>query len=131
MTQEAFQVVGGDHDFDYWDDAVRGAVGWKTLVSASQTPSKELSCGIANFPSGGTLSRHKHQKAEVIHIIHGHGIGRVGDASFHLSTGDTVFVPAGTPHEWVASDEGMGVFYVFASDRFEDVEYTFMSLGEK
>jgi len=127
MTQKALHISADDSDFEHWDDAVRGKVSWKTLVSSGQTPSKELSCGMAHFSAGGVLKRHSHQKAEVIHVIFGEGAGTVGDEQIHLSTGDTVFVPAGTAHEWVASDEGMGVFYVFASDSFEDVEYTFLN----
>lgn len=130
MTQTAFQISADKLDFEHWDDAMRGKVAWKTLVSAGQTPSQELSCGMAHFPPGGILRRHSHQKAEVIHVLFGQGAGTVDGEDMHLSTGDTVFVPAGTAHEWVASDEGMGVFYVFASDCFEDVEYAFMNVEQ-
>lgn len=127
MTQKAFHISAEQKEFKCWDDHKRGKVAWKTLVSADQTPSKELSCGVAHFPPGGILKRHSHQKAEVIHVLFGRGIGVVDGETMHLSSGDTVFVPAETAHEWIASGEGMGVFYVFASDCFDDVEYLFLS----
>lgn len=53
-------------------DTSHGHVTWRTLVSTSRTPSKELTVGIAVCPAGsGSLHHHRHAQAEIYHIISG------------------------------------------------------------
>ena len=44
-----------------------------------------------------TLHRHPHFQ-EIYHFLEGEGEMRLGNARFHVAAGDSVFIPAGTPH---------------------------------
>ena len=112
-------------EVDRWNDDVHGKVTWRTIISADRTTSRDLICGIAYFEADGILRLHRHAQAEIVHVLDGCGQARVGNQTFSLEKGDTVFVPGNTPHEFAASLPGLKLYYVFHADGFEEIVYDF------
>ena len=54
----------------------------------------------AIVPVNGTTLLHRHaQSEEMYHITRGQGVMSLGNEQFEVQAGDTVCVPAGTPHK--------------------------------
>jgi mannose-6-phosphate isomerase-like protein (cupin superfamily) len=106
--------------------AERGNVVWKTLISGGLTPSRGLTLGVARVPSGGGLSAHRHDQAEVYLVLDGTGVVTVDGSPSRLRPGSSVFIPGGAVHS-VQSDGPVDLrfAYVIAADAFEDVTYVF------
>jgi quercetin dioxygenase-like cupin family protein len=108
-----------------WDDA-RGRIAFHTLVSGGATPSDGLVAGLAIVEPGGSLAKHRHEPAEIYHIVEGQGVVTIDGVRHAVSSGATVFIPG---NAWHAIENGfqapLRFFYVFPGDRFEDVEYVF------
>jgi oxalate decarboxylase/phosphoglucose isomerase-like protein (cupin superfamily) len=113
-------------------DPSRGIVSWHTLISSPQTPSTDLSAGIASCPPGtGHLCRHRHAQAEIYHILDGEGDLTVDGVTSRVVKGCTVFIPRDAEHGIVNTGKGeLRWFYVFPTGSFGDVVYRFGGEGE-
>jgi mannose-6-phosphate isomerase-like protein (cupin superfamily) len=110
------------------DDGPFGSVRWRTLVSGDRTPSDSLTVGIAELEPGASekFMPHKHEQAEVYHILSGTGTVTISGSAYPVRPGSTVFIPGGVEH--VARNTGgdlLRIFYVFPSDAFSDINYEF------
>ena len=56
-------------------------------------------------PGKGTPLHVHHLQDEVFYVIEGSYYFRVGDEKFHLSTGDSIFLPMKVPHAWTQVSE--------------------------
>lgn len=116
----------GDVPEESWSDPARGRIRFRTLIGDRASDTDSLSAGISELSPGGWLARHRHQPAEVYHVLDGAGIVEVDGAEHHVGTGATVFIPGG---HWHAArnpgPEPFRVFYAFAVDSFADVHYEF------
>ena len=111
-----------------WDDPVRGKVKWWTLLSGERTPSNSLTCGVAEIEHGrpDVLHPHQHAQAEVYHFLSGTGVVHIDGIEHAVHTGSTVFIPGMALHGVRnTGNEPLRLFYVFAVDSFNDVEYLF------
>ncbi len=59
-----------------------------------------------DLPAGGGLPRHHHDHLDVFAIAEGGGTMHIDDESFELSEGDSVVVPTGAWHFFVADSGG-------------------------
>lgn len=129
MQSEPVVVTQSDREWETWSEeqvAERGAVWWKTLVSADRTPSAGLTLGVARVPPGGELRRHRHEQPEVYFVLDGEGVVVGADSSRELRAGDGVFLPGGAVHALACTGEReLRVAYVLAADSFADVVYRF------
>jgi quercetin dioxygenase-like cupin family protein len=109
-----------------WENGAAPGVSWHTLISADRTPTSELSVGICDVQPGGSLSRHRHERAEVYHFLSGVGEVVVDGEVISVCAGDTLFVP---PNAWHSiannAEEALRLFYCFATDSFADIQYTY------
>lgn len=109
-----------------WADDARGRVRFRTLVDGEATPTDSITAGVSELPPGGWLGRHRHEPAEVYHVLSGEGTVEIDDVEHPVGVGATVFIPGG---HWHAArntgTEPFRVFYVFAVDTFAEVEYEF------
>lgn len=122
----AFLVREADVALESWSDPVRGEVGFRTLLGGAADRSRGLVQGIAYLAPGKVEGAHHHPDAdETIHVLAGDGSARLDGATYPLAAGDTVFVPAGTVHEWSAGAAGMKFLYSFPADRFDAIAYVF------
>ncbi len=54
----------------------------------------------ATVPPGGKTRLHRHrQTEELYHFTRGRGRMTLGDETFAVKAGDTVYIPPGTPHQ--------------------------------
>jgi len=131
MADKPLVTNAGEREREGWDNPERGKVSWYTLVSGDITPTSALSCGIAEFePRKGVLKPHRHDPAELYHILEGQGILTLEGKERTVKAGDTVFIPGNAEHG--IRNEGDAVlrlFYVFPQDRFSDVVYRFPEAG--
>jgi mannose-6-phosphate isomerase-like protein (cupin superfamily) len=105
----------------------RGDVTWLTLFSSSTTPTNSLTAGLATCPPGtGHLCAHRHEQAEIYYVTEGRGIMTIDGTENQVGPGSAVFVPGNAEHGIRNVGEGeLKWFYVFGTDRFEDVVYRF------
>ncbi|MBP2367758.1 cupin domain-containing protein [Pseudonocardia parietis] len=116
----------GDGDPERWDDAVRGALTFRTLFSREITPTRGLTAGVAEFAPGERLAPHWHVAPELYVVQSGDGVVDLGDDALPVRTGSTVFVPGGAVHGIRnTTSSTLSVFYALAADGFADVEYHF------
>lgn len=108
-----------------WDNPACGSVRWQSLFSGEGTPTDSLTCGVAHVRAGDTFALHCHPQAEVYFCLSGHGIVQVAGQDFPLSPGTALFIPGGAVHGIPHAEGDMSWFYVFATDRFEQVAYSF------
>lgn len=127
MADKSVVTNTGERERDGWDEPGRGKVSWYTLLSGDITPTSSLSCGIAELePRHGILKPHRHEPAELYHILAGQGVLTLEGDEWLVKAGDTVFIPGDAEHGIRnESDVMLRFFYVFPEDRFSDVVYRF------
>ncbi len=113
-----------------WDDAVRGQIVWRTLLSGDRTPTAQMTLGITEIGPGqpNPFHPHRHAQAEIYYVISGEGIVSIAGVEQALRAGSSVFIPGDVWHG--ARNTGRGtlrLLYVFAADSFSDIHYVFPS----
>ena len=110
-----------------FDDPARGDATWRTLFSNDRTATSAMIAGMMELdPRGGTLAAHTHPQAELYFVASGTGVMTLGDEDVVLAEGTAVFIPGNVVHA-VRNDalDVLRIFYVFATDSFDAVTYTF------
>ena len=63
-------------------------------------PNVAMSLAEAVVPLDGETTLHRHLTfQEIYHFLEGEGIMTLGEESFSVKVGDSVLIPAGTPHK--------------------------------
>lgn len=108
-------------------DPSHGEVTWHTLFTQLQTPTSDMSAGIAVCPSHtGHLCNHRHTQAEIYYILEGRGIVTIDGSSHPVEKGSTVFIPGDAEHGIVNNgEEPLKWFYIFPTGDFSEVVYRF------
>lgn len=77
-----------------------GTIKW--LSSPDVTGAETFTMGIVILEPGKGHERHNHPNSEeVLYILDGEGHQTVGDEERDVSTGDTVYIPAGVEHSTI------------------------------
>lgn len=110
-----------------FDNPSQGQLFWHTLVSAPSTPPSKLTAGICVCPSRtGSLSLHRHDQAEIYHVLDGRATVTINGTKHDVEKGSTLFIPGNAEHGVVNNnDEDFRWFYVFAADSFSEIVYRF------
>lgn len=122
-----FRTVA-DSPSDSWSSPDRGAVTWWEFFGGDNTPTDELTVGLAEIPVGSVSPArgHRHDAAEVYVVVSGHGEVVVEGSATAVATGSAVWIPADVEHfARNTGTEPLRLLYVFARDKFSDVHYTF------
>ncbi|KAI7406103.1 hypothetical protein KC336_g13688 [Hortaea werneckii] len=114
-------------------DSGLGDTTWKTIISAPDTPTYNITTGIATCePGGSCLEPHTHEPPEVYFITKGKALMTIGGKERNVSAGDTIFIPGNVEHGIrVPADDGQGNavnmewIYVYALDGSSQVEYVY------
>lgn len=111
-----------------WDDAVRGKVVWRTLLSGDRTPTSQLTLGVTELGPGqpSPFLPHRHAQAEAYYVLAGEGVVHLDGVEHPLRAGSCVFIPGDAWHgARNTGSEVLRLLYVFATDSFADVRYVF------
>lgn len=108
-----------------WDDAARGSIAWKTLLSGDVTASDSMVCGIAIMRAGDNFALHSHPQPEVYFGLEGEVEVSINGTPHNLAPGVALFIPGGAVHGVLRAAGDVRWFYTFAVDRFDQVSYTF------
>lgn len=109
-----------------WNDDLHGRVQWRTLFSAEDTPTEALTAGVAEIMPGDQLKAHRHAPPELYYILAGSGAVTIDGVLYPVNTDTAVFIPGNATHSLRNTGQTiLRLFYVFAVDRFNEVEYIF------
>lgn len=117
-----------DVPLESWSEELAERLAWRTLFSGNRTPTEGLTAGIAELAPGASreVVTHRHPQVELYYVLSGEGVVLVGDVEHRVRAGSALFIPGNTEHASVnTGEETLRIFYVFATDSFEDVEYHF------
>ena len=112
------------HD-EMWEDQSRGTIRFRTLISAPETKTDSLVCGVAMLATGETFALHSHEHPEVYFGIEGEGDVMIDGTPYRLSPGIAIFIPSNAVHGVPLATGPLKWFYTFAADGFAEVEYKF------
>ena len=101
------------------------------LLSEHNAPVTMCTVGHTHKPKGGEHRAHHHTNAdEVILMLQGRAIERIGDETIELKKGDCVFIPRGTIHAHKCiSDEPVETYCIYVGA--PSIEKTGYVLDEK
>ena len=109
-----------------WDDPARGSIRFRTLLSAPQTDSDTLTCGVAIMDRGDTFPLHSHPQSEVYFGLEGEGEVSIDGTLHRLAPGILLYIPGGAVHGIPMASGPLRWFYTFAADSFADIRYSFL-----
>lgn len=109
-----------------WDDLARGTIRFRTLISAPNTATTDLVCGVAMLAPGETFALHWHTEPEVYFGLEGTGEVLIDGSPHSLGPGVALYIPGGAVHGVPVAKTAMTWFYTFATDRFADIRYRFL-----
>ena len=100
---------------------------WWTLVSGDRTPSRELTLGVVEIAPGAQAAPpHRHPPSELYYVLEGEGVLEVEGREIPLRPGAAAHIPGGARHRALARGAApLRILYVFPTDAFSDVEYSF------
>ena len=115
-----------------WCDPARGSIRFRTLLSAPQTPTSELVCGVARMVAGDSFALHSHPQSEVYFGLEGEGQVMVDGVPQQLAPGVALYIPGGAVHGVPMATGPLKWFYTFATDSFDAIRYSFIhEAGER
>ena len=100
-----------------YKETTHGRVRWKTLLSADQTATAEITMGLAELPPGEQLQLHSHAQAETYYILSGEGFVLLNGERQAVQAGSVVFIPGDVVHTIGAvGDQPLQMVYTFPVD---------------
>lgn len=129
MDGTAGVVLGPDGGrAESWDDPTRGRVHFRTMFSSEETGTSGLTAGLAELPPDARLEVHRHEPAEVYHVLDGEGVVTLDGTEHPLVAGSAVFIPGNAWHGIRTTGPGpLRFYYVLQADGMGDVTYEFGS----
>jgi len=124
-TPTPARVDAGTLQDERWQDEARGTIRFRTLISAPNTPTDSLVCGIAMMATGETFALHSHAQPEVYFGLEGEGEVMIDGQPHRLAPGVALFIPGGAIHGVPLAASPLKWFYTFAADSFADIHYRF------
>lgn len=110
-----------------WDDPVRGTIRFRTLISAPQTDTSGIVCGVAMMALGDRFEMHAHPEPEVYFGLTGVGEVVIDGAPHRLAPGVALYIPGGAMHGITVLEAPLKWTYIFAADSLADIRYHFAS----
>jgi quercetin dioxygenase-like cupin family protein len=99
---------------------------WKLIFSGERTPTQAMTFGLAEFPPGTVLPLHRHEPAEIYHVLSGEGVTEIDGEPHRLRPGVSLFIPSNARHRTTnTGSETLRLLFVFPTSRFEEVVYHF------
>jgi quercetin dioxygenase-like cupin family protein len=108
-----------------WSDPKRGDISWRTLLSAGVMDSDTFTAGIASLAAGDRWAIHRHAEAELYFGLTGEAEIEVEGKLYRLKPEALLFIPGNAFHGIPLTKGPLRFFYVFATDQFDTIKYTF------
>lgn len=108
-----------------WEDPARGTIRYRTLISAPQTDTDRITCGVAMLDQGDTFALHSHPQPEVYFGLEGSGEVLIDGVAHRLAPGVALYIPGGAVHGVPLARSALKWFYTFAADSFTEITYNF------
>lgn len=108
-----------------WSDPNRGSYRYRQMLSSSITDSDSFAAGIMTFSAGDQWAVHRHPEAEVYFGLEGEADVEVDGRLYRLKPETLLFIPGGSFHGVPPTPDRLRFFYAFATDRLENISYTF------
>lgn len=122
---KALVISEGDVESDAWSDPIRGDVAFRTIFGGAVTTA-DFTVGVADLEAGGWLGQHRHDPAEIYHVISGRGILSIDGQDREVGAGTVAYIPGNSEHGIRNTGSGrLRFFYAFAVGSFEEIEYHF------
>ena len=128
-TRTPARVNANSLQDERWEDPGRGTIRFRTLISAPDTQTDSLVCGVAMMAAGETCALHSHAHPEVYFGLEGEGEVMVDGHPHHLAPGVALYIPGGAIHGVPLATVPLKWFYTFAADSFSDIHYRFPHEG--
>ena len=128
---EPFVIHEKDCKREYRNDPETGCVSWATLLSADQTPTKDLTVGIFEIEpcEDGEFRQHRHEHVETYFVLSGSGVVTIASVEYSVRAGTTIFIPGGVEHGTRNVGRGsLRILYVFPADSFDQIKYEFKKI---
>lgn len=127
MTDVVPAVVReADTQRETWDDPIRGRLGFRTFFGGAGRASRSLTTGVADLEPGGWLGLHRHEPAEVYHVLQGQGVVCLDGVEHAVEAGASVYIPGDAEHGVANTGDGLlRVAYTLAADSLAAVDYRF------
>ena len=128
MRPEPYVIHEEKCAIESWEDATRGEVQWRTLLSADRTPTTSMTFGVAEIKPGrrAALRGHRHAQPEIYYILSGRGVVTIDRQEHFVRAGTAVFIPGHAEHAFRNTDaKPLRFVYVFPVDSFDKVKYEF------
>jgi quercetin dioxygenase-like cupin family protein len=109
-----------------WDSPSKGTLFWRSLFDGAVTPTSDMICGVAEMQPGQHFALHHHPQAEIYFGIEGEADVMIDSIPHRLQPGVALFIPGGAVHGVPETAMPMRWFYVFAADRFDQIDYSFL-----
>lgn len=103
-------------EFETWLP-VEPTKGWRLRMKFLLDPQRgtpDFVMGVAEIMRDTHYTIHQHEPAEFYYVLAGSGTIHVGDASYPVREGDTVYVPENVPHGIDTADEALRVHWAYA-----------------
>ncbi len=111
---------------DGWSDRVHGDICWRTLFSSGQTPTEDLTAGLAEILPGNEFKSHRHEQSEIYYILSGSGSISIDGAVYKVAPGTAIFIPGNAIHSIRnTGSDALRFFYAFAVDSIDEIDYFF------
>ena len=97
------------------------------VVTDENCPVTECSVGFTQKIPGGLHRLHLHRKAdELIIMLKGKAIERVGDVDYELNVGDLCFIPRNVPHSHTCLEPVETYCIYIGATNFDATEYVLL-----
>lgn len=118
--QKPFTVKAGDARFGV-HTPFKGVNGNDVKISGKDTNGQLAVFEYVGTEKVGPSLHVHHEQDEIFSIIEGEYLFQVGDETFTVKAGDTVFAPRGIPHTWIqVSERGKQVYMVQPAGKLEE-----------
>lgn len=122
----AFAMDKSTLPVERWDDPARGAIRFRTLFSAPDTVSDEITCGVAMMAAGETFALYSQSRADVSFGLEGVGEAMIDGTPQRLAKGIALYIPGGAVHGVPGATVPLRRFHCSGTDSFTAAGYSFL-----
>lgn len=114
-----------DRPDEAWADPRRGNIRWRTLLSSDVMESDMFTASILSLAADDHCAAHRHAEVELYFGLSGEADIEVENKLYHLKPKSLLYILGNAFHGIPPTSGPLRLFYTFAKDRLDAVEYPF------